>query len=75
MKRIIIFVALAAVVGGIIFYACKKDLLTNNEGSVKSHKSSEYYDRALLERFMGEPLVKEFREYINSLEIEKVHGI
>jgi hypothetical protein len=57
---------LAASVG--IFYACKKDTISQKD-SIKNHKSMAYYDEALVNRFMQEVLVCEFREYVNSLGI------
>lgn len=57
-----------------IFYACQKEFPTDN-GSVKSHKSSAFYDQELVKKFMEEPLVREFQERIKYSKIEMHNGI
>ena len=74
VKLVTVFAITTALIGASIFYACKKDVFTDS-GGIKSHKSMVYYDEALVERFMNEPLVCEFREYVNSLGIEKEYSI
>jgi PKD repeat protein len=71
----VIAIAMTVVVcAGIVFYACEKDLITDS-GGIKSHKSSEFYDQELLNRFMEEPLVRDFREHLHSFEIKIYNGI
>jgi PKD repeat protein len=76
----VIFVAFAivfvAMVSILIFYACRKDTFLQNS-SGKSHKSMEYYDKQLVDQFMQEKLVQEFRNCItmNSFGMTFYDGI
>ena len=73
-KLVTVVAVTTALICAGIFYACKKDVFTDS-GGIKSHKSMVYYDEDLVNDFMNEQLVGEFRQCIQSFEITKNNEI
>jgi hypothetical protein len=74
MRKAVFAAMVITMAAGAIFFTCKKDAASTAKGSIKTHKSSMYYDNLLLARLMQEPIVGELQRCINSMNVTVVNG-
>lgn len=76
-KFIYVIVAVFVVTMGFgIFFSCKKEFENNKlENKIKLHKSNSYYNQELIQMLMGDPIIDQLTDVINSFDIQQQNGI